>query len=104
MPTAYTNSVIAFNSDNEVTDTYTIQAYPLGSYREEDGIGYRFVKMNAGVTAAVVGRKAYATSTDFVVTATIGDGTLGSPGDFVSVIPSSGYGWIKVKGANFLTV
>ncbi len=103
MSTAYTNAVGAYGSDDEVTDTYTYAAFPLGTYREEDGVGYRFSVMDDGATAAVVGRRAYFTGADFTVTATIANGTRLSAGDFVSVIPTSGYGWIKVKGAKFLT-
>lgn len=104
MPTAYTNSVASYGGDEEVTDTYTTPRFPLGSYREEDGVGYRFVILDAGATAAVVGRFAYATSTAHTATATLANGDRGALGVFVSVIPASGYGWIKVRGTTFGTV
>ncbi len=104
MATRYTNSIVSYGSDNEVTDVFTSEEVPLGTYREEDGVGYVFVKLNAGATAAVAGRFAWATGTAFTVTATIDEGTRGAVGEFVSVIPTSGYGWVKVKGSVFGTI
>ena len=101
MAIAYTNAVASYGGDEEVTDLYTFAAFPLGSYREEDGAGYRFVAMDDGATAAIVGKHAFATATANTVTATQANAVRGAIGKFVSIIPASNYGWVKVHGTKF---
>lgn len=101
MPTNYTRAAATgvFGSDDELTDLYTTEKFPLGSYREEDGKGYRFVKLDAGATAAAVGNLAYFTTTAWNVTATAANTASGcEAGVFISVIAASGYGWIQTWG------
>lgn len=92
-----------------VTDTYTSTQgakWTLGSYREENGKGYRFVKYNAGTAAlaAVAGYICYTYSTPsepFSVTRDLSDAagdTNGVMGVLLSVIPDAGFGWIQTRG------
>jgi len=105
---AYTNSVISFGDDDQVTDTYTYQAFPLGLYREEDGKGYRFVKYDngSGDVASVAGNLAYrindtTTLADvWEVTMDVSDTSRNKVcGVFAAVIADGSYGWIQTKGA-----
>src|SRR5919108_6179488 len=106
--TKYTNDPITYQEGADLssgatgsglTATYNYAAYPLGQYREENGVGYRFVKMDAGATAAVAKRLAYHVDGTFKVTATVANSAQGAEaGVFVSVIPASNYGWIAVSG------
>lgn len=107
MATYYTNSVLAFGSDDEVTDVYTSLAFPLGLYREEDGKGYRFVQFDngAGNVASVAGKLAYQVDGDpHIVTMDVSDSDRNLVvGVFTSVIADSGYGWIQTKGVCTVT-
>lgn len=91
-----------------VTDTYTSTQgakWTLGSYREEDSKGYRFVAFDNGTgnVAAVSGDICYSFSATSPYTVTmdltdaVGD-TNGVMGVFLSVIPDGGYGWIQTHG------
>lgn len=107
---AYTNSVIAFGDDDEVTDTYLYQAFPLGTYREQDGKGYRFVQFDngSGNVASVAGNLAYLVGVvdtnalltgRWVVTMDVSDTSPNKVrGVFAAVIADGSFGWIQTKG------
>lgn len=103
MATFYTNTPMAFGSDDEVTDVYTVRQFPLGTYREEDGKGYRFVKYDNGTgnLTCVAGNIAYTIDSDtpYEVTMDVSDSDRNlARGVFAAVIADGGYGWIQTKG------
>jgi hypothetical protein len=103
MANFYTNAPMVFGSDDEITDVYTVQAFPLGTYREQDGKGYRFVKFDngAGNVASVAGNLAYSIDADtpYEVTMDVSDSDRNLVrGVFTAVIADAGYGWIQTMG------
>lgn len=96
----------SFEFSDAVTDTYTSTQgakWTVGTYREENGKGYRFVNFDngAGNVAAVAANLAYIKSlTDpWVVTMDVSDSDRNLvTGVFLSVIPDLGYGWIQTRG------
>jgi hypothetical protein len=111
MATFYTRSPITFGEDDLVTTVYTVQKFPLGLYREEDGKGYRFVSYDNGTgnLAAVAGNLAYtmndvvtvasATAGYWEVTMDVSDTDRNKVrGVFAAVIADGGFGWIQTKG------
>jgi len=95
-----------------VTDTYTSTQgakWTVGSYREENGKGYRFCKFNNGTgnVAAVAGQTAYSvagadsgSATDpYEVTMDVSDTDMNLvKGVLLAVIPDLGFGWLQTKG------
>lgn len=103
MATYYTNAVLAFGSDDEVTDVYTVQKFPLGTYREEDGKGYRFVKLNDADVTVAANKLLYhvggTSATAYVVTQDVSDSDRNLViGVAQGVITNGGYGWAQTKG------
>lgn len=93
-----------------VTDVGTVQKYPLGARREEDGKVYRYVSFDngSGNVAAAAGSVCYrgiasVTNVDgdqlWKVTSDVSDVDSGfAAGLFISVIADAGFGWILTKG------
>lgn len=89
-----------------VTDVRTSTDGPLyvvGTYREENGKGYRYVKMETGTgaVAAVAGNLAYihAAADPWDVTMDVSDSDRNLvAGVFQSVIADEGFGWIQTRG------
>jgi len=90
-----------------VTDTRTSAQgplYALGQYREENGLGYRYVKFDngSGNVAAVSGNLAYclaAGTSLWTVTMDVSDTHRNQVvGVFISVPADLGFAWIQVRG------
>ena len=100
----YTNlSNQVFGPDDEVTDVYTIQKFPMGTYREEDGKGYRFGQFDNGTgnltAAANLLVYHFADTGTFVFTTDVSDSDRNKVrGVLVSVPADQGYMWIQTKG------
>lgn len=90
---------MSFGSDEEITDVYTDQRFPLMTVREEDGRVYRFVKYTAGTATvtAVAGNLVYWTGTHGTVVGDESD-SLVPAGFLQAVIADTGHGWILVRG------
>ena len=109
---AVTKTGGAFEFDHAVTQTFSSTFVPSsgsgtavakGTYREEDGKGYRFVLFNngAGNVAAVSGNLAYirSASDPWDVTMDVSDSDRNLVcGVFLSVPADLGYCWIQTKG------
>ena len=87
-----------------VTDVRTSTEGPthtIGTYREEDGKGYRYVSSEGGTgaVATVAGYLAYFTGTTYDVTMDVSDSDRNLvAGVYLSVIADEGYGWIQTFG------
>lgn len=86
------------------------QEFPLGTYREEDGLGYRYVKFDngSGNVASVDGKLAYHfadTVADYwTVTMDVSDTDRNKVcGVFTAVIADGGFGWLQTKGPDTVT-
>ena len=80
--------------------------YALGQYREEDGLGYRYVKYDNG-TANITMAAGYllyvkaAGTSEWTVTHDVSDTTTNMVrGVAIAVIADGGYGWMQTKGYN----
>lgn len=80
--------------------------YALGQYREEDGLGYRYVKFDNGTgnVASVAGSLCYSkdpTTSMWTVTMDVSDTHRNQVlGVFTAVIADLGFGWVQVRGYN----
>lgn len=77
--------------------------YELGQYREENGLGYRYVKYDNGTgnLASVAGKLAYSVDSDdeWEITMDVSDSDRNLvKGVFAAVIADAGFGWIQTKG------
>lgn len=109
MPTNYTQAAATgvFGDDDAITDTYSYEKFPLWSYREEDGKGYRFVQFDNGTgnltpAAGLIAYFKNATAT-FVVTTDVSDTDRNKACGVLLGAPTDAYYcWIQTKG--FCTV
>lgn len=103
MTAKYLNArVISFG--DLVTDTGSVQLYPLGTKREEDGATYRYIKRDDTTVAFVSGDLVYrdAATTAGVYWEVSGDISDHDPalvaGVAKSTVADGAYGWILTKG------
>lgn len=101
--TFYTNANLTFGEDDLVTTVYTAQKFPLGTYREEDGKGYRFVKVNDSTVTVAANKLLYhiggTAATAYVVSQDVSDSDRNLVvGVAQGVIANAGYGWAQTKG------
>jgi hypothetical protein len=100
MAISYTRDVLTFDGSNLPSTVYTYQAFPLEQYREEDGLGYRFVKFlnGTGDIAAVAGKLCYAQAASGNVTSDESDQVGAAYGAFVSAPADTNHCWVQVWG------
>jgi hypothetical protein len=102
----YTNDPLVYNTASggnadSLTAAYTLQAFPLYMYREENGAGYKFVKFDASSVAITAGMIVYwkGTTMDGIVTAKVSDSTKNQVAGVTNVARAdTTYGWIQVTG------
>jgi hypothetical protein len=99
--TFYTTASLSYGDDDKVSTAYTYQAFPLYTYREENGSGFRFVKFDASDVAITAGMLVYwkGTTMDGIVTADLSDSTKNQVAGVTNVARADvTFGWIQVKG------
>lgn len=97
------NTGQAISFGDLITDVGTKRKYPLGTERSQDGDLFVYVGMDAGATAAVVNHLAYHVDGDWTITKTAANTNESLvAGAFISVIPASGFGWIRRGGRQTL--
>lgn len=96
------NTGNSFVWEGPVTDTYSDERYDLGTYREESGKGYRFVKYDNGtgnLTLAENDVLYYVNSSDHTVTKDVTDTDINHvAGVAVGAISDGEYGWMQTYG------
>lgn len=97
-----TDKVLSFG--DLVSDVSTVQKYPLGTRRDQDGQVYRYVKRNDSTVAFASGDVVYRAGgvTSGALWEVSGDlsdqDSAFAVGIAVSSIADSGFGWVKTKG------
>lgn len=85
-----------------ITDTGTTKLYTLGQYREEDGNGYRYGKVNDATVSVVAGNLVYSVAPGtalWEVASDVSDSDANLVvGVAISSVANGSYGWFQTKG------
>ena len=92
----------AISWKDAVSDVGTVQLYPLGSKREEDGQIYRYCEVNDATVTLAAGVLVYRGSTQaslWEITGDVSDSDSAfCVGAAMGAIADNGFGWVKTKG------
>lgn len=100
---ATNNTGRALSFGDLVTDVGTVQLYPLGTKREEDGMVYRYVKRDDSTVAFASGDLVYRAGSTAAAYWNVSGDISDQDAAFVAgvakgSIADAGYGWILTKG------